>query len=136
MLDVKIGDFKVNQIVLLSPQLLTDAILRLDFLVAYKAVINFAERSIMLKINGEYTKIEFTGIKEMTNALEESSSENQFHSFRLVPNFPRKLRSLTADSGQYPTETIVIGKDDTLVQNEERETSVSEKNKEQQLKIK
>jgi hypothetical protein len=34
MLDVKIGDFKINQIVLLSPQLLTDAILGLDFLTA------------------------------------------------------------------------------------------------------
>ena len=78
MLDVKIGGFKVNQIVLLSPQLVTDAILELDFLVDYKAVINFAERSITLKINGEYTKIEFIGIKETTNALEGSSSENQF----------------------------------------------------------
>jgi hypothetical protein len=68
MLDVKIGDFKINQMVLLSPQLLTDAILGLDFLVDYKAVINFAERSITLKINSEYTKIEFIGIKKTTNA--------------------------------------------------------------------
>jgi hypothetical protein len=44
----------------------------------------------------EYTKIDFIGIKETTNALEESS-ENQFHSFGLVLNFPRKLPSLTAD---------------------------------------
>jgi len=73
MLDVKIGDFKINQIVLLSPQLLTDAILGLDFLVDYKAVINFAERSITLEFNGENTKIEFIGIKETTNALEKSS---------------------------------------------------------------
>jgi hypothetical protein len=72
MLDVKIGDFKVNQIVLLSPQLLTDAILGLDFRVDYKAVINFAEQSITLKINGENTKIEFIGIKKTANALEES----------------------------------------------------------------
>ena len=133
MLDVKIGDLKINQIVLLSPQLLTDAILGLDFLVDYKAVINFAERSITLKINGENTKIEFIGIKETTNALEESSSENQFQSFGLVPSFPRKLPSLTADSGQYPTEPIVTGEGDTLVKNEERETSVSEKNKEQHV---
>jgi hypothetical protein len=58
MLEVQIGNFKVNQIVLLSPQLLNDAILGLDFLVVYKAVINFAERSITLKINDEYTKTE------------------------------------------------------------------------------
>jgi hypothetical protein len=69
MLDVNIGDFKINQIVLLSPQLLTDTILGLDFLVDYHAVINFAERSITLKINGECTKIGFIGIKEEVNNL-------------------------------------------------------------------
>ena len=132
MLGVKIGDFKINQIVLLSPQILTDAILGLDFLVDYKAVMNFAERSITLEINGENTKSEFIGIKETTNALEESLSENQFHSFGLVPSFPRKLPSLTADSGQYPSETIVTGEDDTLVKNEEG-TTLSEKNKEQRV---
>jgi hypothetical protein len=129
MLDVKIGDFKINQIVLLSPQLLTDAILGLDFLVDYKAVINFAERNITLKINGENTKIEFIGIKETANALEKSSSENQFHSFALVPSFTPNLPTLTADPGQYPTEPIVTGKDE----NEERDTRVSEKNKEQRI---
>jgi hypothetical protein len=41
MTDMSIGDFKINQIVLLSPQLLTDTILGLDFLVGYDAVINF-----------------------------------------------------------------------------------------------
>jgi len=80
MLDVSIGDFKINQIVLLSSQLLTDAILGLDFLVDYRAVINFAERSITLKINGEYTKIAFIYIKETTNKLggigQSSSEEN------------------------------------------------------------
>jgi len=70
---------------------------------------------------------------ETRNALDESSSENQFHSFGLVPNFSRKLPSLAADSHQYPTEPIVTGKDDTLVNNEERETSVSVKNKEQRI---
>ena len=63
MLDVSIGDFKINQIILLSPQLLTDAILGLDFLVDHHAVINFAERSITLKVNDECTKIGFIGTK-------------------------------------------------------------------------
>ena len=79
MLDVSTGDFKINLIVLLSPQLLTDAILGLDFLVDYHVVINFAERSITLKIDGEYTKIGFIDIKETTNKLGgtgESSSED------------------------------------------------------------
>ena len=131
MLDVIIGDFKVNQIVLLSLQLLTDTILGLDFLVDYKAIINFVERSITINNNGEYNKIEFIGIRETTNPLEESSSENQFHTFGLVPNSPRKLPSITADPGQYPTEPIVTGKDDALVKNEERGTRLSKQNKEQ-----
>ena len=66
LLDVSIGDFKINQIVLLSPQLLTDAVLGLDFLVDH-AMINFAQRSIALKINGECTNIGFIDIKETTN---------------------------------------------------------------------
>jgi hypothetical protein len=57
----------------------------------------------------------------MTNPLEGSSSENQFHTFGLVLNCPRKLPSMTADPGHYPTEPIVTGKDDALVKNEERE---------------
>jgi hypothetical protein len=114
-------------------QLLTDAILGLDFLVDYKAVINFTERSIKLKINGEDIKIEFIGIMETTNAFEEPSSENQFHIFRLVPNFPRKIPSPTADRGQYPTEPIVTGKGDTLVRNKERPTSGTIKNEEQRV---
>lgn len=99
MLQVNIADVTVNQIVLLSAQLLTDVILGLDLLVDHHAVINFAERRITLKINGEYTEGGFIGIKETTNKLggiEQSSSENQFHIFGLVSNFPRKLLSLTA----------------------------------------
>ena len=115
MLDVRIGDFKIKQIVLLSPQLLTDAILGLHFLIDYHAVINFAERSITLKIKGECTEIAFIGIKETTNKLggiEEPSSENQFRSFGLVPDVPRKLLSLTADPGQCPTDpTVTVNED-------------------------
>ena len=80
MLDVSIGDFKINQIFFFSPQILTDAILGLDFLVDHHAVIDFAEQSIMLKVNDECTKIGFIGIKETTNKvgnIEESSSENK-----------------------------------------------------------
>ena len=127
MLDVSIGDFKINQIVLLSPQLLTDATLGLDFLVDYHA-----ERSITLKINGECTKIGFIDIKETTNKLGhrgESSSEDQFRSFGLVPDVPSKLLSLTADAGQYPTDPIVTVNEDALVKNEKGRTSQSEKNK-------
>ena len=97
-------------------------------------MINFAERNNTLKINEECTKIGFMGIKEMTSNLgciEESPSENQFRSFGLVSNFPRKLLSLTADSGQHPTDPIVTVNEEALVKNEKGGTSVSEKNKEQ-----
>jgi hypothetical protein len=50
-----------------------------------------------------------------------------------LPSFTPNLPTLTADSGQYPTEPIVTGKDDTLVENEKRDTRVSEKNKEQRI---
>ena len=99
MLEMNIGDFQLNQIVLLSPQLLTDAILGLDFLVDHQAVINFADRSITLEINGECTSIEFTGIRETVNNLEdteEPSFENQLHNLGLVSSFPLKPRPLTA----------------------------------------
>ena len=47
-----------------------------------------------------------------------------------MPDVPRKLLSLTADPGQYPTDPIVIVNEDALVKNEKGGTSVSE-NKEQ-----
>jgi len=133
MIYVNIGDFKINQIVLLSPQLLTDAILGLDFLVDYNAVINFGEQSITLEINGECTKIRFIGTKETANKLggTEESSENQFRDFGLVTDFPRELLSLTADRGQHPTDPSVTAKGDALVENERGGTIVSKKNKEQ-----
>ena len=121
MLDVSIGDLKINQIVLVSPQLLTDAILGLDFLVDNHAVINFAERSITLKINGECNKIGFIGFKETTNKLggiEKPSSEDQYRSFGLVPDAPGKILLLTADPGKCPTDNIVTVNEDALVKNE------------------
>jgi hypothetical protein len=129
MLDVKIGDFKINQIVLLSPQLLTDVILGLDFLTEYNAVINFTERSITLEFNGDSTNVGFIGIKGTTDGLgdiEEPSCETEFHNFVLVSDFPRKSLSITADQGH-----IVPGAEDTLVKNGEGETCVSENNREQ-----
>ena len=50
-----------------------------------------------------------------------------------MSNFPQKLLSLTADPGQYPTEPILTVKEDALVKNEEKGTSVSVKNKEQRI---
>jgi len=133
MIDVNIGDFKINQIILLPPQLLTDAILGLDFLVDYNAVINCAEQIITLKINGECTKIKFIGIKKTTDELDcvEESFKDLFRNFGLVSDFPRKLLSLTADRGQHPTDPSVTAKGDALVEDEKGGTIVSKMNKEQ-----
>ena len=79
MLSVSIGEANVNQIVLLSPQLLTDAILGLDFLVDFDAVISFAERCITLKIDGEYMRMEFIGIKGVTDNLVNLSELRVFY---------------------------------------------------------
>jgi hypothetical protein len=41
----------------------------LDVQIDHHAVINLAERRITLKINGDYTKFGFIGLKETTNKL-------------------------------------------------------------------
>ena len=84
-------------------------------------MINFAERSFTLQINGKCTKIGVISIKETTNKLggiEESSSENKFRSFGLESNFPLKLLSLTADPRQHRTDPIMTVKEDALIKNE------------------
>jgi hypothetical protein len=58
MLQVNIAVCTVNQIVLLSQSRLTDLTL-----VDHNSVIKFAERRIAPKFNGDYTKVEFIGIK-------------------------------------------------------------------------
>jgi len=58
-----IGETKLDQVVLLSAQLLTEAILGLDFLISYGAEISFPERRISLRINEEVFNFEFTGTK-------------------------------------------------------------------------
>jgi hypothetical protein len=136
MMDISIGGAKINQIVLLSPQRLTDAILGLDFLVEYGAVINFEEHSITLKINGESTKIKFIGIKETKDELDNvgESSENLFRNFGLVSVFPRKQQYLTADRGQHPTDPIMTTEGSTLVVDEREEEISSNEYQQQRIK--
>ena len=51
LLEIQIGDCTVDQVVLLTPQLLTDAILGLDFLIDHAAEIRFPDRTVSLMIN-------------------------------------------------------------------------------------
>jgi predicted aspartyl protease len=64
LLEVNIGETKLDQVVLLSAQLLTGAILGLDFLISYGAEISFPERRITRRINEEVFNFEFTATKE------------------------------------------------------------------------
>lgn len=133
MLEVEIGGYGVSQIVLLSPQLLTEAILGLDFLVNHEAIINFAGQSITLRMNGEDVKFQFIGVKQATGEFEDSSSEGQFCNFRLRPSFPRRSPQPTAVSCQYPTKSVVARRDDTLFGNEKQGTSVRIREAEQHI---
>ena len=51
LLKIQIGDSTVDQVVLLSLQFLTDAILGLDFLIDHAAELSFPHRAVSLKIN-------------------------------------------------------------------------------------
>jgi hypothetical protein len=77
LLDFKIGNANINQVVLLSPQLLTDTILGLDFLMEYLTVINFAERHISLNINGECTQARLIGVRNTTEILAKTEGEEK-----------------------------------------------------------
>ena len=64
LLEVNNGGPKLDQVVLLSAQLLTEAVLGLDSLINYEAEISFPERRITLIVNEEVFNFEFTGAKE------------------------------------------------------------------------
>ena len=64
LLEVNIGGTKLDQVVLLSAQLLTEAILGLDFLINYETEISFPERRITLRVHEELFDFEFAGAKE------------------------------------------------------------------------
>jgi len=51
LLEVNNGDTKLDQVVLLSVQLLIEAILGLEFLINYEAEIGFPERRITPRVN-------------------------------------------------------------------------------------
>jgi hypothetical protein len=93
MLEAEVGDHKITQIVLLSPQLLTDVILGLDFLVEYKAIINFRDRKIILKFGEELTELQFTGARRTTDDRKdvEESSEEKYCSKGFASELSKRL---------------------------------------------
>ena len=115
LLEVNIGDTKLDHVVLLSAQLLTEAILGLDFLINYEAEISFPERRITLRVNEEVFNFEFTGAEE--------TSANHFCDLGLIGIHPQNQYPSTAVSeGHYHTKnfaTVGVGES---VQGRRRET--------------
>jgi len=64
LLEVNIGGIKLDQVVLLSAQLLTEAILGLDFLINYETEINFPEWRIKFRVHEEVFDFVFANAKE------------------------------------------------------------------------
>ena len=64
LLSFKIEAKDIHQVVLLSPQLVTDVILGLDFLMDYVAIINFSEKSMSLSFRDESVKVQFFSRRE------------------------------------------------------------------------
>jgi hypothetical protein len=64
LLEVNIGGAKLEEMVLFSAQLLTEAILGSDFLINYEAEISFPERRVTLRVTEDVFNFEFTGAKE------------------------------------------------------------------------
>jgi hypothetical protein len=98
LLEIQIGDSTVDQVVLLSPQLLTDAILGLDFLVDNAAEISFPDRTVSLKINEKFCRLEFQGARQATRQEgAEASFQKQVRNFALRPTLPCATAHLSAD---------------------------------------
>ena len=85
LLEIQIGDSTVDQVVLLYPQLLTDAILGLDFLIDHAAELSFPDRTVSLKINEKLCWLEFQGAREATRQeVAEASFKIQVRNFALM----------------------------------------------------
>ena len=99
LLEIQIGDSAVDQIVLLSPQLLTVTILGLDSLVDHAAEISFPNRKVSLEINEKSCRLEFQGAKEATRQeVAEASDKNQVRNFALSSTLPCATVQISADS--------------------------------------
>jgi len=96
-LEIQIGDSTVDQVVLLSPQLLTDAILGLDFLIGHEAEISFPDRTVCLMINEKFCTLEFQGAREATKEVAKASFK-KFRNFAISFTLPCFTAHLSANS--------------------------------------
>jgi hypothetical protein len=101
LLEIQIGDHKVDQVVLLSSQLLKDAILGLDFLTEQEAELSFPERKVSLRINDKFCQLEleFSGVKEATKqSVAEASFKKQVRNLALTSAMPCSTPPTSADA--------------------------------------
>ena len=113
MLEVNIGGTKVDQVVLISTQLLTEAILGLDFLINYETEISFPERRITLRVH-EVFNFKFAGAKE--------TSANRFCDLGRMAILPQTKHPSTAvNKGHCYTKNSATGVADESVLDQERE---------------
>ena len=90
LLEINIESTKLDQVVLLSAQLLTEVILGMDFLINYEAEISFPERIIMLRVNEEVFNFQFASTRE--------SSASRFCDLGLMTIHPQIRHPSTAVS--------------------------------------
>ena len=115
LLEVNIGDTKLDQVALLSAQLLTETILGLDFLISYGAEISFPERRIAPRINEEVLSFEFTGAKK--------TSANRFCGLGFMSIHSQTQHQLVAvNKGYCYTNNLATWGVDESVQDRKRET--------------
>ncbi|GFG32722.1 hypothetical protein Cfor_04170 [Coptotermes formosanus] len=99
LLEIQIGDHKVDQVVLLSSQLLTDAILGLDVLNEQEAELSFPERKVSLRISDKFCQLEFEGVKEASKQrVAEASFKKQVRNLALTSAVPCRTPPTSADA--------------------------------------
>jgi hypothetical protein len=89
LLEIQIGDSTADQVILISPQLLTDAILGIDFLVDHAAELSFPDTMVSLMIYEKFCRLEFQGAREATRQeAAETSFKEQVRNFALRSTLP------------------------------------------------
>lgn len=121
-LNFKLGGIEIEQIVLLTPQLLTDAILGLDFLMEYLAIINFPEKSMSISANGASTNIPLCCMKDTDKLGQKDRASPEVDCGHLIVPFkhPRRVVSPSADSSQEETYYSTVGSEGGIGAGKER----------------
>ena len=66
---VTLGNVPIDQVFIILPQLLTSAILGVDFFINTCAIINFPEKCALFNVHHEITKQAFNASKEMHQGI-------------------------------------------------------------------